>query len=722
MLVDCTARPDDETDNPRPLDTTTRSSDIAARCFPAGPLGASVTSAAHDVEKPCLPSAKGLRRVVLRRREHYLSLDVVGTHTRADRAVRRAVTPTESFAWREVAALPSRPARRIAGSGAARWLFAVALAAFGPVTRSMWMEADGANVSLVAAAIVVASLLTGVAGERRWAVRIALSVVAGAALIGSQGEEIAIWAVAGIGLGDWAIRGWSPAPRIPGAARGGMVPATALLALAAWNSWNDQPGRAPLIFVTLAVATTAIGVFVTGFHSWIERFAAGVGAGITKILFTLMAIPVVVVPWLAHRVTRVDSLRLAARAEPGWAPRSRARVQPARLWAGETVREPPTFTARWRRLRSGVVMSALSVGLVVAGVKLAPQATETALEVIPAPALPSHDFVNPAAYEGIDWYEDYVNDASYIVNNKVGWYPLRPIRMSDVSSGTINIHDGVRDSWTPPECECRRVVVWMYGGSTAFGVGQRDEFTIASHLARLAWEEGYAVDIKNKGNMGDLHYEEANRFAWDLTVEEEPDLVFFYDGVNELWSVVGLQRENVGDIAGPYEPNLEELWREIRDRDTSEVPPKPRDLTIIERGPEIDGRSLTPEDLGQLAATRYERSRAMSISTASHYDIPVEWFWQPSRLSRPPVDGEPPYWENTVDYTEAEEQYNRDSHLAAEAAVPDGVRDVTGALEGTEEPMFVDDVHHNEEAARLIAAAIYPSIRDEIAAAAAKGR
>ena len=65
----------------------------------------------------------------------------------------------------------------------------------------------------------------------------------------------------------------------------------------------------------------------------------------------------------------------------------------------------------------------------------------------------------------------------------------------------LNYHvvDGRRATWRPAVTPgCRPAKVWMFGGSTAFGQGQRDDHTIASELARVAWEDGIAVDVTKR--------------------------------------------------------------------------------------------------------------------------------------------------------------------------------------------------------------------------------
>ena len=95
----------------------------------------------------------------------------------------------------------------------------------------------------------------------------------------------------------------------------------------------------------------------------------------------------------------------------------------------------------------------------------------------------------------------------------------------------------------------------------------------------------------------------------------------------------------------------------------------------------------------------------MSRNLASAYDLPTVWFWQPSRVSRPPVAGEPSMPDDA-----AKRQVDR----AAASALPDRVIDLSTVLAGDPRPFFADEVRHNEEAARIIAAAMYRSMRGRL--------
>ena len=122
---------------------------------------------------------------------------------------------------------------------------------------------------------------------------------------------------------------------------------------------------------------------------------------------------------------------------------------------------------------------------------------------------------------------------------------------------------------------------------------------------------------------------------------------------------------------------------------------------------------MTERQLGTLTGERFLRSRLMSAASARAYDVAAAWFWQPSRVSRPFVEGE--YGDDS-----AADEYSRQTYAAAaEAATSDGsVTDLSDVFDPYRQPLFTDDVHHNEEAARIIADAMYDRLEAQLRAIA----
>ena len=302
----------------------------------------------------------------------------------------------------------------------------------------------------------------------------------------------------------------------------------------------------------------------------------------------------------------------------------------------------------------------------------------------------------PDAYRGAAWFPSFRRDMAWVMDERVAWRPMTVQRVLDVATPTVNVKDRVRTSWTAPPCgDCRRVTIWLYGGSGAFGVGQRDGHTIASELARAAAADGVALDVQNRGIPGEMHWRNSTRLAWDLTQSPPPDLVVFYEGAEEVSSELELRRRGLGNTLAPFESFITGLYDEVAG--VPDQPPPPPAGVRLDGWPTVDS---TPRPPGKLATDRYERSLAMSRWTTRAADLPVRYYWQPSRFD----DGA-----DTATSPERAAAFR-----GAADALPDEVRDLSGTLTGTDRPVFYDDTNHNERGAALVAAAMWKDLRGEV--------
>lgn len=439
----------------------------------------------------------------------------------------------------------------------------------------------------------------------------------------------------------------------------------------------------------------------------------------------LLAAPVILVPWVIDRVSRRDPMR----NPPGWTDVMRG-AEPATGSPRRTSHASPS-SGHGRRRRKVLLACASAACLLavpeVRAVALSPFASPEPrppfeLGVSDGWALaddfPIRDPVpddleeRPGDPDGVEaamedsaWFTDsqaYNTAQGWALGPSAAWRPINPYRLLDFTSLYLKIINGSRASWRPPECGCRRLRVWVYGGSTTYGLNQRDGHTIPSELARVAHENGITIDVDNRGQMGHLHWMEAERFAWDLTIEEPPDMVIFYDGVNEGWAASTLNAVGAGDIKPMRDPTTFDLWDDTG-RSDQELPGPPGARFIGTP----DDVSLQAGTLEKVMVERYDRARTLSRTAAQAHGVEVRYIWQPSRVSRPLVESEPHSDAQLENAARASEQYTR-------ALLPDDVIDVADALRGSREPLFTDDVHHNETASRLIAEAIYERIGDDL--------
>ena len=80
--------------------------------------------------------------------------------------------------------------------------------------------------------------------------------------------------------------------------------------------------------------------------------------------------------------------------------------------------------------------------------------------------------------------------------------------------------------------------IWMFGGSAVWGVGAPDHETIPSHLAALLDNTlGIESNIRNLGRRGFVSTQEVIFLMRELQAGRRPDIVVFYNGVNDAAAV-----------------------------------------------------------------------------------------------------------------------------------------------------------------------------------------
>ena len=90
---------------------------------------------------------------------------------------------------------------------------------------------------------------------------------------------------------------------------------------------------------------------------------------------------------------------------------------------------------------------------------------------------------------------------------------------------------------TPPApASTRPLTVFMFGGSTLWGTGARDAFTIPALVASELRHAGLNVEVTNFGESGYVSTQSLVALLLELRADRRPDVVVFYDGVNDTFS------------------------------------------------------------------------------------------------------------------------------------------------------------------------------------------
>jgi hypothetical protein len=124
------------------------------------------------------------------------------------------------------------------------------------------------------------------------------------------------------------------------------------------------------------------------------------------------------------------------------------------------------------------------------------------------------------------------------------WQPYVYFRQRPFLGQTVKVlADGSRASWQPPPAQGgdpggKALKILMLGGSSLWGFGARDDQTIPSLIARGLHEQGIRAEVRNLAEIGYVSTQEVVALLRELQQGYRPDLVLFYDGVNDTTSAL----------------------------------------------------------------------------------------------------------------------------------------------------------------------------------------
>ena len=246
---------------------------------------------------------------------------------------------------------------------------------------------------------------------------------------------------------------------------------------------------------------------------------------------------------------------------------------------------------------------------------------------------------NAAEVEGIRRsMEDYVLAGHWQV------HPFTGLTNREFTSPTLNIDASGRRATVSPDVSFDYKPpfrVWALGGSTMFGWGVPDRFTIPSQL-QMALQELLPERQVQVINFGVPWYNSSHELALLVssvrTAEHMPDVVVFLDGVNDLLHRTHYHRES------PLQPQLEQAWEERLDRLFAEPPwirltpsfPLYRALGAASGstlgGLESAGGERNQGEWVRLAASSYLTNRRMATAVCREHDVVPYFFLQPAPM------------------------------------------------------------------------------------------
>lgn len=146
----------------------------------------------------------------------------------------------------------------------------------------------------------------------------------------------------------------------------------------------------------------------------------------------------------------------------------------------------------------------------------------------------------PENYADASWFREYTKEASHVFF-QTEWSPYLYWKTRPFSGKYININaDSSRKTWSPPMDSTKPIYhIFMFGGSTLWGWGARDDYTIPSLVAKILHNKyNVQAHITNFGELGYVSTQELIRYMKELQHKNIPHLVVFYDGLNDIFSAL----------------------------------------------------------------------------------------------------------------------------------------------------------------------------------------
>lgn len=308
------------------------------------------------------------------------------------------------------------------------------------------------------------------------------------------------------------------------------------------------------------------------------------------------------------------------------------------------------------------------------------------------------------AYGGAPWAVDYWREQR---QTRERWVPYSYFETEPFQGRYINVGlDGLRRTWNRAagKDDAR---VYMFGGSTIWGFGTRDEGTIPSALSRLLAQAGLAVQVKNFGQNSHVSTQQVIVLLRALATEPAPDVVIFYDGANDVGSslLTGFAGQTFAENDRAREFQI--LWRSSKLFSALVASSGFGRLSRFIEPPRPFPAPPDPERADQLArevVQRYAANVRLVEESGRNLGFRPIFYWQPTVQDK---RHKSPYEQSLLERDKAVDFFERvHRNLVAHQALArnENFHDLTKLFAEERRPCYIDRVHLSEEANRTVAA------------------
>jgi hypothetical protein len=331
-------------------------------------------------------------------------------------------------------------------------------------------------------------------------------------------------------------------------------------------------------------------------------------------------------------------------------------------------------------------------------------------------------------YGGAAWPVEHYRELESLADR---WEPYVYFRQKPFRGKTITIGpDGLRTTWQPPQgwgesTRSKNLKVLILGGSSLWGFGARDDQTIPSLLVRELFERGWRIDLKNLSEIGYVSTQEVIALVRELQGGYRPDVVIFYDGVNDTTSAL-LEREaglTTNEVNRRQEFNLLQSPSRLALAFGSRVLQQSGSYRFgqavrrrFSGGVDRSRQSPSDNTIGQFAddvVRRYAANLSIVGSLSRSFRFRPLFFWQPVVFTKTVLV--PAEREEALRYAWTERLFRSVRQRigdSAELKANPAFRDLSAVFDDAKNLVFIDYCHTTEAANRPIAVAMADAVID----------
>lgn len=250
--------------------------------------------------------------------------------------------------------------------------------------------------------------------------------------------------------------------------------------------------------------------------------------------------------------------------------------------------------------------------------------------------LVAHHYLGLPYYAEHEWSTAYWREHTMVQRQRYSPYVIW--RSPGHAGDLINIDDGLR---VVPDTHCTpgALRVYAFGGSAMWGWGSPDWGTIPAYLQTDIEEVSErSVCVVNYGENAYVSTQSLFQLELLLKSGDVPDVVLFYDGVNEVFAADQTQRpavhQNLSDIAGRFESSRSPLAALIQQSASYRL------LQLLASqlggsggGHEASAPETDPAGLSDAVVDTYLKNYEIVRSLSETFGFEFHFFWQPHILA-----------------------------------------------------------------------------------------